>query len=464
MMHTETWERTALLAWPAMVTGVVRVTMRTVDILLVGRVVGAAAVAGIGIADAAARLVLKLAQGLGAGTVALVAQHLGAGRRHEADVAATQSVALGLLLGAPVGLVGWLLAPVIFRLLGASPEVAELGVGYLRVVLLSAPFRMLAMLGARALQAAEDTRTPMLVRVTATLINVTLTVLLVPGLGAAPQLGVAGAAIGTAVGNVLSGIALVVVLATGRSGVGLVRDGWWAPSVLRTTVRIGSPQVVERLLFGLAALPLNAIVLIFGTEANAAFQIGRRVQQYLRMPSRGFSVAAGTLVGGHLGAGRATRADDHGRGAVEIAALTTLTLSAVAIGSAASIASLFVQDPTTIAIGTTWIRVLALATVARAAYSVLRGALQGAGDTRSPLLATVIGLAGFRLGFSWLVGVILFRQLGWVQVGVALDYAVRTAVLGTRYLGGKWKDIRLEGSTGHAADEPDEPVGTSSSL
>lgn len=111
-----------------MVTGVVRVSMRTVDILLVGRVVGAAAVAGLGIADAVARLVLKLAQGLGAGTVALVSQHLGAARRQEADVAATQSLALGLLFGAPVGAIGWVLAPAIFGLVGASSEVAGFGV------------------------------------------------------------------------------------------------------------------------------------------------------------------------------------------------------------------------------------------------------------------------------------------------------------------------------------------------
>lgn len=454
-VNTDTWKRISLLGWPAMVTGVVRVSMRTVDILLVGRVVGTVAVAGIGIADAVARLVLRLAQGLGAGTVALVSQHLGAGRRHQADVAATQAVALGLMLGIPVGIAGWLLAPAIFRLVGAPADVATVGVGYLRIILLSAPFRMLAMLGSRALQAAEDTKTPMMVRVAATLVNVTLTVLLVPGLGVAPRLGATGAAIGTAVGNVLSGTALVVVLAMGRSGVGLVRAGWWAPAVLRTTVRIGTPQVAERLLYAVGELPLNAIVLVFGTEANAAFQIGRRVQQYLRMPARGFAVAAGALVGGRLGAERMRSADHHGRGAVELATLTTVVLSAAAIASASVIPGWFVDDPMTIAIGSTWIRVLAVATVARAAYSVLRGSLQGAGDTRSPLLATVVGLTGFRLGFSWLVGVLLFRRLGWVQLGVALDYAVRTAVLGVRYVRGRWMNIALtEPATRSRAGHP----------
>lgn len=166
------------------------------------------------------------------------------------------------------------MAPSIFRLVGASSQVAGLGVSYLRIILLTAPFRMLAMLESRALQAAGDTRTPMIVRVTSTLINVILTVLLVPGIGAVPRLGVTGAAVGTAIGNILSGAALVAVLASGRSGVGLARDGWWAPDVLRTTIRIGSPQALERLLYAAGELPLNAIVIIFGPRTTLPSKSG----------------------------------------------------------------------------------------------------------------------------------------------------------------------------------------------
>lgn len=146
-------------------------------------------------------------------------------------------------------------------------------------------------------------------------------------------------------------------------------------------------------------------------------------------------------MGARLGARRPGDADNYGRGAVELATIITLVISFVAIGLAAKIAGSFVKDPTTLEIATTWIRVLALATVARSAYSALRGGLQGAGDTRSPLLATIVGLTGLRLGFSWLVGVLLFHKLGWVQLGVALDYAARTTVLAVRYLQGRWKHV-----------------------
>src|SRR5690606_35563714 len=121
----------------------VRITMRTVDILVVGMVVGAVGVAALGIGDAIARVVLFTALGMGAGTIATVSQHVGAGRQAEADAAVTQSALLALAIGVPFGALGWWLAPAAYDLLGADGEVAELGVTYLRVVMLSAPVRTL---------------------------------------------------------------------------------------------------------------------------------------------------------------------------------------------------------------------------------------------------------------------------------------------------------------------------------
>lgn len=184
LLARSTWGRVTRLAWPAMVTGAVRVSMRTIDILVVGRVVGAFGVAAIGIADAVARLVLKLAQGLSAGTVALVSQRIGAGDRAGADRAMTQTLLLAAVMGLPIAIVGWIGSPSLFRLLGADPDVVGAGAAYLRIVLLSAPFRMAAMMSSKGIAAAADTRTPMVIRVSATAINIALTVTLVPACSA----------------------------------------------------------------------------------------------------------------------------------------------------------------------------------------------------------------------------------------------------------------------------------------
>ena len=428
-----TWQRIADLAWPVVVTGAVRATMRTVDLLVLGMVVGPAAVAAVGIADVVGRVVLQTALGLGAGAIALASQHHGAGHQHEADVVATQSAVLGALFGLPLSLVGWWVADDFFRLLGADEQLVAYGAVYLRVVLLSAAFRVVGMMLARAFQGTGDTRSPMVIRLVGTGTNILLTIALVVGPGPLPALGVLGAAVGTAVGNTVSGVAFLGLLVSRRSNLRFARDGVWAPDTARTILRIGLPQVVERNVYALGDIPLNAILLTFGTAANAGFHIGRRVQQYARMPSRGGATASSALVGNKVGEHHPEEGDRYGRGSLALTIIVSGAAALLVVPLAGPIAQVFVDDPATIDAATTWIRVLAIGTVFRAAFAVLRGALQAVGDTQSPLYATVMGVVGFALLFSYVFGVLLGMGIVAVYIGVTMDYVVRSVFLYHRY-------------------------------
>ena len=432
------WPELFRLGWPVSATLLVRVTMRTVDLLVVGMVMGATGVAALGIGDAAARIMLMTALGLGAGTIATVSQHLGAGRRHDADVVATQTALLAVGVGIPFAVLGWLGAPAFFDVLGAAPDVTTIGVTYLRIVILSAPARMLAVMLTRALQGAGDTRAPMVIRTVGTGLNIALTVALVPGLAFLPELGVTGAAIGTAAGNVTSALMLVGWLAHGGTSLGFARAGLTAFSVGRDIVRIGLPQVAERNLFALGAIPLNAITLVFGTAANAGLQVGRRIILYALLPSRGVATAASTRVGNAVGARMPNEGEERARGAISLALVFSLPVALGLIIWAQPVAQVFIREPDALAIATDWVRVYALAAVIRAVYGVLRGSLQGAGETRAPLVASAVGVVGFTVGFSWLFGIVLgFGVIG-VFAGVLLDALVRTGMLMRVFLAGRW--------------------------
>lgn len=438
-LHRSTWLDLVKLGWPVSATLLVRVTMRTVDLLVVGLVVGAAGVAAVGIGDAAARIVLMTALGLGAGAIATVSQRLGAGSQAGADVAATQTLVLAVLVGSPLSLLGWWGAPAFFAVLGAEPGVADLGVLYLRVVIVSAVPRMIAILLTRVLQGSGDTRTPFLIRATGTGVNILLTVLLVAGLGGLPRMGVLGAAIGTAVGNGVSAALLIAGLASGRWAVGFSRAGVWAPATARRIVRIGLPQIIERNIHAVAMIPLNAIVLVFGTAANAGFQVGRRIMLYALLPSRGLATAASTFVGHRVGAGEADDGERYGRGAVSLAVAVTLAVVAPLFAGAPAVAGMFVNEPEALGLATAWVRVYAAVTVLRGVFGVLRGAMQGAGDTRSPLYASALGVTGFTLAFSYLAGIRLGAGLPGIFAGVVLDPVVRTALLYRWFDRGRWR-------------------------
>ncbi|MDP9021516.1 MAG: MATE family efflux transporter [Actinomycetota bacterium] len=435
-----TWPALISLAWPAVATGMVRIAMRTVDLIVVGLVVGASGVAAVGVADTAARLVLMAALGLSAGTVATVSQRYGAGAHDAAADAATQTALLAVTLGALATVGGLLGAGPFFRLLGAGPDVAGPGTAYLRIVLATAIPRVLAIMLARVLQAAGDTRTPMAVRVTATVVNIALTVTLVGGPGPFPALGVVGAAVGTAVGNILGGTALAVVLCSGRARVRLHRAGLRATNVGRRIVRIGAPQVAERTLYALAEIPLNALTLAFGTAANAGFHVGRRVHLFARVPAIGVGVAASALVGTNLGRRDAVAAQRYGDGAVGLAAVVGLVGAAVLIAAAGPIATAFGGggDPQVHTVMASWVRTYGVATVFLAVYEALRSTMQAAGETRLPLAASAVGIAAFLLGASALMALVLGWGAVGVQAGVVLDAVVRPALLGRWWRSGRW--------------------------
>lgn len=447
-LYRDTWPDLLRLGWPVSATLLVRVTMRTVDLIVIGLVVGAGGVAALGIGDAAARIVLFTALGLGAGTIAVVSQSLGADDVDEANRATTQTAVLAVVFGVPFTVAGWLGAPAFFDLLGAEPDVTTKGVTYLRIIISTAVPRMLAILLTRAFQGAGDTRTPLMIRSIGTSLNIALTVLLVTGVAGLPQLGVIGAAVGTAAGNVASAVLLVVTLVRGNRVIGFTRGGVWSPDTMVRIVVIAAPQVAERNLYALAAIPLNAIALVFGTTANAGFHIGRRVMLYGLLPSRGIATAASTYMGTRVGGRDPDAGERYGRGAIALVSLISLVVAVPLVAFAPSVAGVFVRDPAALDVAAQWVRAYAIAMLFRSVFGVLRSSMQGAGETRYPLVASAVGLAGFSLGFSWLVGVRFGVGLTGVFVGVVLDPAVRTAMLYRWFDTGRWRRALPAGSTG----------------
>ena len=413
--------------------------MRTVDILVVGIAVGAAGVAAVGIGDAVARLVLFTGLGLGAGAIATVSQALGADDQDRADLAATHSALLALGLGVPFAVGGWFGAEPMYDLLGADSEVLGLGVSYLRIVLLSAPARLLAIVLTRAFQGAADSRTPLYVRSTGTLLNIGLTVLLVPGLFGLPELGVDGAAWATLTGNVFSAVVLGAFLLRGWRGLSLT------PGVLRdlrpawSILRIAAPQILERNLFALGAFPLNAITLSLGTAANAGLQVGQRVMLYGLLPARGAATAASSIAGNRLGAGRPERADHVIRGGLSLSAAIAAPVIAGLLVFAEPVAGLFVSEPDALAAAAGWVRLYAVALLARSLYGVFRGAFQAAGDNRPPLVTSATGILVGTVGLSWLLGIQLGLGLPGVFAGVLLDPVIRTVWLWRWFERGTWQ-------------------------
>jgi putative MATE family efflux protein len=434
------------LAWPVMVSNLLQTLTTTVDLIMVGSLAGvaASAVAAVGLGGQFLFLFFGVMISISAGTVALVARAIGAGDRAGANEVLKQSLVLGGLLSIPLTLLGVVFARPMLAVFGAEPDVVDLGAPYIQVISFSVFFQFLTFLGTAALRGAGDTITPLWIGVVVNVVNVVANYNFIFGNAFVPALGVVGAGIGTSIAYAVGAAATLLVFLRGRGKLVLnVHGRWMRGDLVRRIFRIGWPAAFEQMLFHIALLFWIAMVVVFGTEALAAHQIGLRIQMFAFMPGFGFAIAATALVGQNLGARRPDEAERKGREATKWAVAIMGGTAAGIFVLAPWIARVFIRDEAVIALTVTFIRIHSLSIPAVGAFFAIDGALKGAGDTRYPLLTSFTGLFGIRLPLSFLLGFTLSIGLVGVWASLVVEYWCRAALISVRFRRGRWKTLKV---------------------
>jgi len=455
------------LAVPVMVTGGLRVCVRLADFLMVGIALGDAALAGLELGFQYYFVGFGLSLAVSAGTISVVSRLQGADEPERANLAVKQAFWLGLALSVPLTVGSVLYAGPLVGLLSDDPTVVDYGATYLSIVMLSMAPRFWSVTAARALAGSADTRTPMYVRAVTLPTNIGLNAVLVFGWGPFPELGIAGAAVGTAVANTLAATVFVVLLVSGRYAVTLRLGGRQLdPGLLREIVRVGLPLSGVRLLRTFGRFPFLFVLGVLGTAAVAAYAVGRRVVLLAMMPAWGYSTAASTLVGQHLGAGDEETATDYGWQTVRLALATQLLVAAVIVVFARPVAQAFGTDHVDVTV--TFIRVFGLIVAGASVARTVRGSLRGAGDTKWPFYGNVVGTFLFRLPIASLalpvgfvvslpvVDVTIPLGLGLglpaIYAAIAADFYTRAAVNVGRFWTGAWKRVARTAELGADSD------------
>lgn len=434
------------LAWPVIVENLLQTAVGVVDLLMVSRL-GAAAIAGVGVSVQVLFVVFAAIMAIATGTTVLVSRFTGAKQPHEATHVLKQSVLMAVTLGILLAIVGVPSAKPLVALLGADPEVVELGGSYLQVVFLTATALTTTYILGAALRGAGDSRTPMYVALGINVVNVVVSYILIFGVLGFPAMGVVGSAWGSAVGRTLGAAALLVLVARGvrRTGITLVgRQGWYPDTALLwRLLRIGLPSMAEGLSRSVGMLLFSAIVISLGTAVFAAQRITFNVISLSFLPGFGFAMAATALTGQALGAGKPDRARRATWLSVRSATIWMSSMGALFLFAAPWFMRAFTPDPEIVEIGAEALRVMALGQPAVAVSFVLAGGLRGAGDTRFPMLNTTVGMWLIRLPLAWL----FVSVFGWGLSGAYAAFVVGPFVEATtaylRYRTGNWQHLKV---------------------
>ena len=432
-----------LLAIPMVLEMLMESVFAVVDIFFVGRL-GADAVATVGITESLMTVVYAVAMGLSIGAVATVSRRIGEKDPDAAARAAVQAIVVGVLVGIVVGVTAIATAPSLLRLMGASEEVVRTGAGFTRIMLGASGSVLLLFLINAVFRAAGDAAIAMRVLWFANAVNIVLGPCLIFGIGPFPAMGVAGAALGTAIGRTAGVVYQVYRLTRGDSRV-VVRaahlrfDG----RVMAGILRMSGVGVFQNFIATASWLGLVRILTGFGSAAVAGNTIGIRIILFALLPSFGVSNAAATLVGQNLGARRPDRAE----AAVWRAGLyNTFCLAGVGtifLVFAPQLIRIFSTDPEVVPYGVRCLRIVAAGFLFYGYGMVLTQAFNGAGDTRTPTLIYLVCLWLLELPLAWL----LAYQVGFgpsgVFVAVSLAFSALAIVSGVLFRQGYWKMKRV---------------------
>jgi putative MATE family efflux protein len=417
------------LAVPAFGALVAEPLFLLADSAIVGRL-GTAPLGGLGIASQALTTLVGVSIFLAYGTTAAVARQLGAGRR---DAAIRQGID-GLWLAAGIGAVvlaaGWPLAPRIVLAFGGTAAVSQQAVTYLRISLLGAPSMLAVLAGTGVLRGLQDTRTPLLVAVTANAVNIALNATFVLGL----HWGIAGSAWGTVIAQTGSGVAYLFVVARGARREGV--RGWPDIDGLRQAARAGGALVLRTLALQAVLVLMTAIAARQSDAAIAASQVGMRVWNVFVLALDAIAIAAQAIIGRYLGAGDADAARAATSRAIGWGFGYGTLFSAVLLALRPVLPALFGLSPQVRSLLLAVLLVVIAQQPVAGVVFVLDGVLIGAGDQDYLAVAGLVTLAVFGVSAALVV------TTGAGLVALWLAYAAwmlaRFVTLTLRARGSRW--------------------------
>jgi len=428
------------LAWPAMFSGLLENLATTVDMIMVGKL-GAAAIASVGFCAMINWALASLVMGMSVAVTAIVARNFGGGLRQDAEFDLAQVILLSFALAVVMAFIIFALAPWIMNLFGVEKDVYVLSVPYLRIIAFSGIFYAMIATCSGALRGAGDTRTPLFVGFVTNLIHVGLNYILIFGKLGFPTLGVRGAAFGSML-SLIAGTGIYLYLfRSGLLKLSLsIHHFKWDSQRVWYIIRLAIPASIEQFILQVGLLAYAKFIVVFGTAALSGYQVGMQVLSLSFIPNGAFSAAATTLVGQNLGADRKAMAKRAGWICLGLGTLSMSVIGAIAMINAKLLASIFVKEPEVIRLGVAFIWIVAFSQPAMAIFFTLSGALRGAGDTRSPMLATLIGMYGIRIPVSWILSEILNMGIEAIFSLLIFDYIARIVAILFFYHRGKWME------------------------
>jgi putative MATE family efflux protein len=441
------------LAWPSMLTNIFGGLQGIIDNILVGHLVGYNANAGIGVANQIWTVIIIFIMSVFTGMSVLVARFVGAGNEDMADRTVYQAfltaTAIAVFILAPIG---YFAAPYLLDFVNAAPAVQREALPFLRIMLVFSIGMLIFFMLSGALRAAGDARTPMILGIALTVMNIAFNIVLIRGLGPIPSFGTAGAAMGTMIACGILGIFSLYKLWTGGWVVTFPRRHGFAPDwgIIKSLFKFGLPTGMQGIAMNIGGLLMLSFIgsLAESAQAQAAFAVSySQLFSLITWTSVGLLGAAAAVAGQNLGAGQPERTTEGVHVAARIALSGAAVVGILFMFLPRQLLAIFgMNDPEVVAIGVQLLRVLSVSGLLVSVALAYTGGLQGTGDTKGPFYISVISQVVVPLGACFVISRVGTLTPIHIWFAILAGHFTRATLSVVRFNQGKWKAITIKTS------------------
>lgn len=380
-----------LFAFPMLIGNIFQQLYNLIDSIIVGRFVGADALAAVGSTGSITFLFFALCSGITGGGGIVTAQIFGKGDDDNVKKSIANAAYLTICSSILVCCISLLLSAPLLRLLGTPAEIMDNALVYLRMMCICVPLMAIYNYAAAMLRALGDSKTPLYFLIFACFFNAGMDVVFVYGF----KMGVFGAALATLISQVIAGVGCLLYAIQSNAYFKLERKHFELDiGMIKNAVRIGIPLSLQYAMIAVSTMALQRVVNSFGPTAMAAYTATGRVEQLLHQPYSSLSMALSTFSGQNKGAGNLNRVRLGYRKSLVIMGAFSLFMLPVMLIFGNAIIGLFVKDAEVIRLGGTALRITSWFYLALGTIYVTRGMLNGVGDALFAFINGIVEMVG----------------------------------------------------------------------
>lgn len=381
-------------AIPLMLSSLLQLMYNAADMVVVGRFAGSASLAAVGATGAITSLLVNLFLGLSVGANVTVAQHYGAGRHSDVAESVHTTVALSLVGGLVIGMLGIVLARPLLTMMATPVDVIDHSVLYMQIYFAGMPATLGYNFCAAILRAVGDTRRPLYYLTISGLANVLLNLLFVIVF----KMSVAGVALATIISQIISMALVVLCLMRSEGSIRLdLKQLRLHKDKALQILRVGLPAGLQSCMFSISNTLIQSSINSFGSAAMAGNTAAGNIEGFVSTPLSAFYQATMSFTSQNYGARKPERLSRIAWCGVLLVVSIGLTLGRLIVYFGADLLGIYSVDPAVIEWGLNRMKLMGWLSFINATSDIFVGEMRGMGNSIFPMFVSIMCICVFRV-------------------------------------------------------------------